>query len=121
MGVIVILPPPAIGVPAQQVQQKDPRPIQLNDPRFEETYTASVKRTSTGWSGRIPDVPEVKMCQGVTQQALLEALADSLHEILKARSEAWDKQIDEDIKAGRLDPLRDEILEDIREGRLTDL
>ena len=121
MGVIVIPAPPAIGVPEKQVQQREPRPIQLNDPRFEETYTASVKRTSTGWSGRIPDVPEVKMCQGVTQQALLEALADSLHEILKARSEAWDRQIDEDIKAGRLDPLRDEILEDIREGRLTDL
>ena len=112
---------PAIGVPEQQVQQRARRPIQLNDPRFEETYTASVKRTSTGWSGRIPDVPEVKTCQGVTQQALLEALADSLHEILKARSEAWDRQIEEDIKAGRLDPLRDEILEDIQEGRLTDL
>ena len=120
MGVIVAKIP-AIGVPGQQVQQRDPRPIQLNDPRFEETYTASVKRTSTGWSGQIPDVPEVKTCQGVTQQALLEALADSLHEILKARSEAWDRQIEEDIKAGRLDPLRDEILEDIQKGRLTDL
>lgn len=120
MGVIVANIP-TIGVSEQQVQQRDPRPIQLNDPRFEETYTASVKRTSTGWSGRIPDVPEVKMCQGVTQQALLEALADSLHEILKARSEAWDRQIDEDIKAGKLDSLRDEILEDIQEGRLTDL
>lgn len=121
MGTIVIPNIPAIGVPEQQVQQKDPRPIQLNDPRFEETYTASVKRTSTGWSGRIPDVPEVKICEGITQQALLEALADSLHEILKARSAAWDKQIEEDIKAGRLDPLRDEILEDIQAGRLTDL
>ena len=121
MGTIVIAAIPATGVAEQQVQQRDPRPIQLNDPRFEETYTASVKRTSTGWSGRIPDVPEVKMCQGITQQALLEALADSLYEILQARSEAWDRQIDEDIKAGRLDPLRDEILEDIQEGRLTDL
>jgi len=121
MGTIVIAEIPAIGVPEQQVQQKDPQPIQLNDPRFEETYTASVKRTSTGWSGRIPDVPEVKMCQGTTQQALLEALADSLHEILKARSAAWDKQIEEDIKAGKLDALRDEILEDIQAGRLTDL
>lgn len=121
MGTIVIAKIPAIGVPEQQIQQKDPRPIQLNDPRFEETYTASVKRTSTGWSGQIPDVPEVKMCEGVTQQALLEALADSLHEILKARSAAWDKQIEEDIKAGKLDTLRDEILEDIQAGRLTDL
>ena len=44
MGTIVIAKIPAIGVPEQQIQQKDPRPIQLNDPRFEETYTASVKK-----------------------------------------------------------------------------
>ena len=121
MGVIVIEQIPTIGVPKQQVKQRQSRSIKLNDPRFEETYTASVKRTSTGWSGRIPDVPEVNVCQGVTQQALLESLADSLHEVLKARSAAWDRQIEEDVKAGRLDPIRDEILEDIQAGRLTDL
>lgn len=121
MGTIIVGHIPPINVPEQQIRQKHSRPINLNDPRFEETYTADVKRTSTGWSGRIPDVPEVKMCQGTTQQALLESLADRLYEVLKARSEEWDRQIEEDIKAGRLDPLRDEILEDIQAGRLTDL
>lgn len=95
--------------------------VEIEDPRFEETYTAYVTRTSTGWSGRIPDYPEVKKCQGATQKALLESLKNNLHEVLIARSDAWDKQIEEDIKAGKLDHLREEILEDIKAGRLTDL
>lgn len=95
--------------------------VEIEDPRFEETYTAYVTRTSTGWSGQIPDIPEVKMCHGTTQKTLLESLKDHLHEVLKARSDAWDKQIEEDIKAGKLDHLREEILEDIKTGRLTDL
>lgn len=95
--------------------------VEIEAPRFEETYTAYVTRTSTGWSGQITDIPEVKMCHGTTQKALLESLKDHLHEVLRARSDAWDKQIDEDIKAGKLDHLRDEILEDIETGRLTDL
>lgn len=95
--------------------------VEIKDPRFEETYTAYVTRTATGWSGRIPDFPEVKKCQGATQKELLESLKDNLHEVLIARSDAWDKQIEEDIKAGKLDHLREEILEDIENGRLTDL
>lgn len=97
------------------------RPIEITDSRFEETYTAYVTRTSTGWSGRIPDIPEVNKCEETTKQALLTTLKDNLYEALKARSDAWDKQIEEDVKAGRLDHLREEILEDIESGRLTDL
>ena len=98
------------------------RPVEITDPRFEETYTAYVAKTSTGWSGWIPDVPEVNKCEGVPKKAaLLDALKDDLHEVLKARSDAWDEQIEEDVKAGRLDHLREEILEDIEAGRLTDL
>lgn len=93
----------------------------IEDPRLEETYTAYVTRTSTGWSGQIPDVPGVNKCHGTTEKALLTALKDNLYEVLKARSDAWDKQIEEDIKAGKLDHLREEILEDIQAGRLTDL
>jgi len=33
---------------------------------------------------------------------------------------AWDRQIEEDIAAGRLDGLADEALNDLREGRCTD-
>ena len=96
-------------------------PIEIEDPRFEETYTAYVARTSTGWSGQIPDIPEVNKCEETTKQALLAVLKDDLHKALKARSDAWDKQIEEDVKAGKFDHLREEILDDIQAGRLTDL
>jgi hypothetical protein len=34
---------------------------------------------------------------------------------------AWDKQFEEDVRAGRLDKLADEALEDLRAGRCKDL
>jgi hypothetical protein len=34
---------------------------------------------------------------------------------------AWDQQIERDVAAGRLDGLADEALDDLREGRCTDL
>lgn len=33
---------------------------------------------------------------------------------------AWDRQIEQDIAAGRLDALADEALNDLRQGRCTD-
>jgi hypothetical protein len=33
---------------------------------------------------------------------------------------AWDRQMEDDIAAGRLDALADEALEDLRAGRCTD-
>jgi hypothetical protein len=36
-------------------------------------------------------------------------------------AEAWDKQFEEDVKAGKLNALADEALRDLREGRCTDL
>lgn len=36
-------------------------------------------------------------------------------------AEAWDRQLEEDIHAGKLDPLAEEALKDLREGRCTDL
>lgn len=33
----------------------------------------------------------------------------------------WDRQMEADIAAGRLDKLADEALQDLREGRCTDL
>jgi len=35
-------------------------------------------------------------------------------------ADAWDRQIEEDAAAGRLDALADEALEDFRAGRCTD-
>ena len=34
---------------------------------------------------------------------------------------AWDRQFEEDVVAGRLDQLAEEALQDLREGRCTDL
>jgi hypothetical protein len=36
-------------------------------------------------------------------------------------AEAWDRQMEQDAAAGRLDRLADEALRDLREGRCTDL
>ena len=35
-------------------------------------------------------------------------------------AEAWDRQIEEDVAAGRLDALAEEALDDLRKGRCTD-
>lgn len=34
---------------------------------------------------------------------------------------AWDRQFEADVAAGRLDQLAEEVLQDLREGRCTDL
>ena len=85
-----------------------------------EIYTAHIQKNSDGWIGQIQEVPEVK-CEESTKQDLLRLLEDELHEVLEARADAWDKQIEEDIKAGRLDHLGDKALEDLRAGRCKDL
>lgn len=36
-------------------------------------------------------------------------------------ADAWDKQFEDDVTAGRLDALAEEALRDFREGRCTDL
>ncbi len=36
-------------------------------------------------------------------------------------AEAWDRQMEQDVAAGRLDQLAEEALRDHREGRCTDL
>jgi hypothetical protein len=36
-------------------------------------------------------------------------------------AEAWDRQLEQDVAAGRLDALAEEALRDLREGRCTDL
>jgi hypothetical protein len=36
-------------------------------------------------------------------------------------AEAWDRQFEQDVAAGRLDALADEAINDLRNGRCTDL
>ena len=90
--------------------------VEIHDKVFEETYTAHIQRNGTSWLGWIVDVPEVK-CEELTEKALLKTLEKKLHDTLVAEEEAWEKQFEKDVKAGKLDRLREEALEDVRAGR----
>ena len=94
--------------------------VEIYDSEYETTYTAQIQKNGSGWVGWIQEYPKVK-CEEGTQEALLETLESTLYETLEADWEAWDKQIEEDIKSGRFDRLRKKALEDIKAGRYTDL
>ena len=91
--------------------------VEIEDTIYEETYTAHIQNNSSVWMGWIPDVK----CEENTQEKLLQTLEKELHKALVTEDEAWDKEIEEDIKAGRLDRLRKEALEDFRAGKCIDL
>ena len=93
---------------------------EIYDSEYETTYIACIQRNGDGWQGWIEEHPKVK-CEGETKAALLETLEKTLYETLEADWEAWDKEIEEDVKAGRLDALFDGALADLRAGRCTDL
>ena len=93
--------------------------VEVQDPIYEETYTAHIQKNGTSWIGWIPEVPEVE-CEEHTREALLKTLVKDLHEALEAEQEAWEKQFEADVKAGHLDYLREEALEDLRAGRCCD-
>ena len=90
--------------------------VKIQNPEYGDTYTARIQKNGAGWIGQIQEVPEVQY-EGSTPEALLKILKKELHEVLIARSNAWDEQIEADIKAGRLDHLGDKALEDLRAGR----
>ena len=94
--------------------------VEIEDTIYEETYTAHIQKNGSTWMGWIPEVPDVK-CEENTQEELLQTLEKALHKALVAEDEVWDKEIEEDIKAGRLDHLRKEALEDLRAGKCIDL
>ena len=47
--------------------------LEIQDPIYEETYTAHIQKNGAAWIGWIPEVPEVK-CEEHTQEALLKTL-----------------------------------------------
>ena len=94
--------------------------VEIKDSEYETTYTAHIQRSGSGWIGWIQEHPKV-MCQEGTKEALLKTLETTLYEVLEADWKAWDKQLEEDVKAGKLEKLRNETLEDLRTGRCTDL
>ena len=90
--------------------------VDIQDKVFEETYTAHIQSNGTKWVGWIPDVPKVK-CEAPTEVVLLKTLEKKLHEALVAEEEAWEKQFEEDVKAGRLDPLAQRAIKNYRDGK----
>ena len=90
--------------------------INIHDKVFEETYTAHIQRNGTSWLGWIPDVPKVK-CEASTKKMLLKTLENKLHEALIAEEEAWEKKFEADVKAGKLEQLREEAIKDVQAGR----
>lgn len=48
---------------------------------------------------------------------MLKTLVKDLHEAVEAEDEAWDKQIEEDAKAGKLDRFVEKALENFRADR----
>ena len=111
----------ADNVSEQRVEHTQiPQSIEIIDPVFEEPYIAHIIKKSTGWRGWILDIPEVE-CEKRTKTELLKRLTLQLREALEAREKAWDKQLEEDIKAGKLDHLREEALEEIKAGKVIDL
>lgn len=94
--------------------------IEIEIPLFEESYTAFIKNDGSGWSGWVPDIPEVN-CQTQTKEDLLDALKNKLQENLEAEEEEWERQFRDLVESGKLDPLRKEALEDVRSGKFTSL
>ncbi len=94
--------------------------VEIYDSEYETTYTAQIQENGSGWIGWIQEHPKVK-CEDRTQEALLETLENTLYETLEADWEAWDKQLEEDAKTGKLDRLDEDVLEDLRAGRCKDL
>ncbi len=106
--------------PEQHIKHTQFQSVEIVDEVFEEPYTAYVTKESVGWRGWLPDIPEVE-CAAKTKTALLKNLTVKLREALAAREEVWDQQLEEDIKAGKLDYLREETLEEIKAGKVIDL
>ena len=61
-------------------------------------------------------MPKVK-CEAPTEAVLLKTLEKKLHEALVAEEETWEKQFEEDVKAGRLDHLAQKAIKNYREGK----
>ena len=94
--------------------------FKFQNPDYGDIYTAQFQKNGDGWIGWIREYPKVK-CEEHTKAALLKTLENRLYETLEADWEAWDRQLEADVKAGKLDQLAEEALEDLRSGRCTDL
>ena len=70
---------------------------------------------------KIPAMTTVKEIESAVSKLSREELNSFRNWFDEFDAEAWDRQLEEDVAAGRLDSLADEALRDFREGRCTDL
>ena len=94
-------------MPERKVENTQFQHATIIDSIFEEPYTAHLEKKSVGWRGWIPQLPEVE-CTARRKKELLNTLAIRLREALQAREDAWDKQLEADIEAGKLEHLRED-------------
>lgn len=97
--------------------------IEVHEHGFDETYTVRTEQNADGWIGWIQELPEVN-CERKTKEELLKVLEIELHERLEAykvKAEVWDKQFEEDAKAGKLERFAKEALADFRAGKCEDI
>lgn len=90
--------------------------VKIQDQDYGDTYTVHIQRIGDRWIGWVQEHPKVR-CEEHTKKALLETLQNTLYETLEANWKAWDKQIEEDAKAGRLDRFAEKALENFRAGK----
>ena len=106
--------------PEQKVEPTHFQRVSILDPIFQETYTAHLEKEALGWRGWIPQLSEVE-CKGKTKKEVMNTLAIRLREALQAREDAWDKQLEADIAAGKLEHLQEDARRAKKAGKLIDL
>ena len=98
-------------------------PIQtfkIHDVEDGESYTAKIQKNGKRWIGWIQEYPTVK-CEANTQVALIEILENTLYQTLEADWQAWDKQLEADVKAGKLDATLKRVSADFHAGKCENL
>ena len=94
--------------------------FKIRDVEDDEIYTAKIQKNGKRWIGWIQEYPKVK-CEAETQDALLETLENTLYQTLEANWRAWDKQLEADVKAGKLDATLKRVSKDFHAGKCEDL
>ena len=94
--------------------------FEIHDVEDDEIYTAKIQKNGKKWMGWIREYPKVK-CEAETQDALLETLENTLYQTLEADWQAWDKQLEADVKAGKLDAILERVSADFYAGECEDL
>ena len=94
--------------------------VKIHDVEDGESYTAKIQKNGKRWMGWIQEHPKVK-CEADTQDALLETLERTLYQVLEADWQAWDKQLEEHVKAGKLNSTLERVSADFQAGKYEDL